>query len=344
MAPVLVSTFFLSFFSFFNLFGAKKELVAFQLIYFAIGIIIFIIVKRLGLASFRHNAKFFYYLFVILLLLTFILGPEVKGSKRWIDLYFFNFQASEFFKIFFTLFLADYFVRNKDEADQKRVFLGSLIYFLIPFFIIFKQPDLGNALTYIFIYFVLLLFSNIPKRYVFYLTIFILISLPISWFTLKDYQKQRITTFVSPQVDQQGSSYNRIQSIITVGSGKFLGRGLGHGTQTKLSYLPENHTDFAFASLVEQFGFIGGLAVIGLFFSIVISLISKLIHFYKTRDDYGKFAFMVILGFLAYLSFQTLINIGMNVGVLPIVGVALPIISYGGSAFVTFLIGLALIP
>ena len=173
---------------------------------------------------------------------------------------------------------------------------------------------------------------------------FSIIILPLGWFTLKDYQKQRITTFISPQVDLQGSSYNRFQSIITVGSGKFLGRGLGLGTQSKLFYLPENHTDFAFASLVEQFGFIGGASVIGLFFVIAYVLILKVLSFYNSKDDYGKFSYLVVLGILSYLSFQVLINIGMNLGLLPIVGVVLPIISYGGSAFVTFLLGLSLIP
>ncbi|MBI2049800.1 rod shape-determining protein RodA [Candidatus Roizmanbacteria bacterium] len=344
MAPILISTFFLSIFSFFNLLGIAKELISFQLIYFSIGVIVFIIIKRLGLSFFRNNSKSFYYLFIALLILTFFIGPEVRGSKRWIDLYFFNFQASEFFKIFFVLFLADYFVKNKDEADQRKVFLGSLTYFLIPFLIIFKEPDLGNAIIYIFIYTILLLFSNISKKYIFYLIVFSIIILPLGWFTLKDYQKQRITTFISPQVDLQGSSYNRFQSIITVGSGKFLGRGLGLGTQTKLFYLPENHTDFAFASLVEQFGFIGGASVIGLFFTIIYVFILKALNFYNSKDDYGKFSFLFVLGILSYLSFQILINIGMNLGLLPIVGVVLPIISYGGSAFVTFLLGLALIP
>lgn len=344
MAPVLISTLFLSVFSFFNLLGIAKELISFQLIYFSIGVIVFIIIKRLGLSFFRSNSKFFYFLFITLLILTFFIGPEVKGSKRWIDLYFFNFQASEFFKIFFALFLADYFVKNKDEADQRKVFFGSLTYFLIPFLIIFKQPDLGNAIIYIFIYITLLLFSNISKKYIFYLIVFSIVILPLGWLTLKDYQKQRVTTFISPQVDLQGSSYNRFQSIITAGSGKFLGRGLGLGTQAKLSYLPENHTDFAFASLVEQFGFIGGASVIGLFFVIAYVLILKALNFYNSKDDYGKFSFLVVLGILSYLSFQVLINIGMNLGLLPIVGVVLPIISYGGSAFVAFLLSLALIP
>lgn len=344
MAAILISTLLLSVFSFFNLLGIAKELISFQLIYFLIGGIIFVIVRNTGLSFFRNNSKFFYYLFIGLLLLTFIFGPEVKGTKRWIDLYFFNFQASEFFKVFFILFLADYFVRNKDETDQKRLLLGSLIYFLIPFFIIFKQPDLGNAMIFALIYFVLLLFSSIPKRYIFYLLIIATIALPLSWFTLKDYQKQRITTFINPRIDQQGTSYNRIQSIITIGSGKVLGRGLGYGTQTRLAYLPENHTDFAFASLVEQFGFIGGISTLTLFSIVFYRLILKVRYLYSSKDDYGRYSFMIALGFLTYFSLQTTTNIAMNLGLLPIVGVALPVISYGGSSFVTFLLALAFIP
>lgn len=287
--------------------------------------------------------NFFYWLFIFLLIITFIIGIEVKGSRRWIDLYFFNFQPSEFFKIFFILFLADFFTKHRQNIKDFSIFLKSLGYLILPLLIIFKQPDLGNAMVLFFIYVIVVLFSGTPKKYLLSSFLTLLLIIPIGWPALKDYQRNRITSFLNPEIDQQGINYNMAQAIITVGSGKFLGRGLGYGTQSKLFFLPENHTDFAFSSLVEQFGFLGGICILVLYFVISTGLIKKLALLFQSTDEDILFKRLFMLGFFAYFVFQVFINIGMNLGLLPITGVALPLISYGGSSLVSFMLGLALI-
>ncbi len=344
MVTLLLSSFFLNLFGVFNLFGIKRDLVGYQIAFFIIGLLIFFIARQIGLPFFRRNAKFFYWLFAFLLIITFIVGIEVKGSKRWIDLYFFNFQPSEFFKVLFIVFLSDFFTRHHKNADEPLVFLKSIGYLFLPLIIIFKQPDFGNAMAFAFIYGVLLLFSRTPKKYLFYSLIVLIFVLPLGWFTLKDYQKTRITSFLNPQLDQRGINYNMTQAVITVGSGQFFGRGLGYGTQSKLFFLPENHTDFAFSSLIEQFGFVGGISVLILYFIIIVHLVRKLSVYFRASDEDNRFNFFYVLGFFSYFIFQVFVNIGMNLGLLPITGIALPLISYGGSSLVSFMLGLALIP
>lgn len=199
-------------------------------------------------------------------------------------------------------------------------------------------------MVYFFIFMMLTLLSDMPKRYILYLCILLVISLPIGWNFMKDYQKNRIISFLNPQIDSQGTAYNMTQAIITAGSGKFIGKGLGSGTQSRFQFLPENHTDFAYSSLVEQFGFIGGIVVIILYLIIIFMLISKMLTFYYSRDSGDKRKFLYTAGFLSFFVFQILINVGMNLGLFPVTGIALPFISYGGSSYVATMIGIALLP
>lgn len=344
MFSVLLPTLFLNLFSFFNLLGIKKGLIPNQLIYLLIALTMYFVAKKINLFFFRSNAKFFYWTFIFLLIITYLIGDVVRGSKRWIDFYIFNFQPSEFFKIFFIIYFADFFARYKNELDDPKRFLKALFYFLLPTFLIFRQPDLGNALVFVVIFFSMLLFSSTPRRYLFYVLVFCLITLPLSWFFLHDYQRDRLSSFISPEINQRGTSYNMTQSIITAGSGQFLGKGLGYGTQSKLFFLPENHTDFAYASLVEQFGFIGGLVVLALYVYLIVFLIRKMFHHLRSKDEESLFLSYFLVGIFAFFSFQVLINIGMNLGLFPIVGIALPLISYGGSSLVSLFFLFGLIP
>lgn len=344
MANLLLCLFFLSTFGFFNLLGINSNVAFTQLFNLFIGAVAFFVVRKIGRIFFRMNSMVFYLAILISLIITFFIGVEVKGSKRWINLFFFNFQASEFFKTFFILFLADFFSSKDKYASEITAFLKSLLYLLIPAFIIFKQPDLGNAMILIFVCLTMLLFSGVPKKYLLYLLFFVLISFPVGWQTLKNYQKERLVSFISPHIDTRGNAYNMIQAVITIGSGKFLGRGLGLGTQSRLYFLPENRTDFAFASLIEQFGFIGGLIVIVLYLIISVVLLKKIIKYYFKKDEDSRFYLLLTIGVFSYFVYQVFINIGMNLGLLPIVGVALPFISYGGSSIVSLMIGFALLP
>lgn len=341
---IIFSLIFLSVFGLFNLFGLSQDLFIRQLVFLIVGFLGYFTLKSIGSHFFKLNSKFFYWFFIAILTITFIIGLEVKGSKRWLNFYFFNFQASEFFKVFFILFLAEILTVKNLLSNSFRNFIKIFLYFLIPFIIVFKQPDLGNAMVYFFIFFTLLMFSTFSKKYLGYLIGFIAVFTPVGWLIMKDYQKARILSFISPHLDVQGAAYNMIQSVITIGSGMFFGRGLGLGTQSRLFFLPENTTDFAFASLIEQFGFFGGFFVLIFFTIIIIYLAKKTIYFYyqKSQDDQKKFLYC--LGMLTYFVSQTIINLGMNMGIMPVAGITLPFISYGGSSVIALLIGFALIP
>lgn len=337
MIQFLLPSILLSFFGLFNLLGISYSFFQRQLIAIIFGLITYFVTRKIGRYFFFNNSPFFYYFSVFLLLITYIIGLEIKGAKRWVDLYFFQFQPSEIFKVFFILYLARLFSSPKINYRQKLI--QSFIYFIIPTMIIFKQPDLGNALVFGFIYFIFLLFSDIPKKIIFRLIIVFILLAPFFWFLIADYQKARIISFLNPQLDRQGIAYNMNQSIITIGSGKFLGKGLGAGTQSRLRFLPENKTDFAFASLVEQFGFLGALIVIFSFSFIFYQLIKRIIeNIYTDREN-----FFYYIGVLSYIFFQFFVNTGMNLGILPVAGIALPLISYGGTSIITFFFALALI-
>jgi len=336
---ILIPSFLLSVFGLFNLFGLNQDLFFKQLIFFLIAFIVYFIVKSMGRNFFKLNANFFYWLLIAILIITYIIGLEVKGSKRWLDLYFFNFQSSEFFKVVFVLFMANYFSRKKILENNLSFFLKSFLYFILPAFIIFKQPDLGNASVFAFIYFVMIIFSDQPKRFLLYLFSITGLLAPIGWFFLKSYQKARFASFLNPHLDIEGTAYNMIQAVITIGSGGFFGKGLGLSTQS-----PENTTDFAFASLVEQFGFVGGFFVILLYGIIIYALAKKMVKYFFQNDTENKIKFLYCLGILSYFVFQVVINIGMNMGLLPIAGIALPFISYGGSSVLALMIGFALLP
>lgn len=344
MLNIALPSFFLLLFGFFNLLGLNTSIAFTQLINITIGILVFIGIKRIGRKFFQVNSHLFYWLLVFILIATFILGIEVKGSKRWLDLYFFNFQASEFLKIFFILYFSEYLAEIIKKKGRFIDFLKFLSYSILPILIIFKQPDLGNSIVFVFIFLTLLLFSNFSKKYIIYIFFIILSFIPFFWLIMKEYQRLRLISFFSPNLDSQGNAYNMIQSVITIGSGKLFGRGLGLGTQSRLFFLPENRTDFAFASLIEQFGFVGGFLVLLLFLLIAIFLIRKIITYFYEKDNESTASFYYVLGFFAFFIFQIFINIGMNLGILPVAGIALPLISYGGSSIVTWMIGLALLP
>lgn len=341
---IIISSVFLSIFGLFNLFGLNQELFFRQFIYLILGFLGYYFIKSIGPHFFRINAKFFYWLFIGILLITFIVGLEIRGSRRWLNFYFFNFQGSEFFKVFFILFLAEILTIKNILANSFINFIKIFLFFLLPFIVIFKQPDLGNAMVYFFIFITLIMFSAVQKKYLGYLSGLIIFLTPLGWFLMKDYQKARILSFISPNLDTQGTAYNMIQAVITIGSGMFFGRGLGLSTQSRLFFLPENTTDFAFASLVEQFGFFGGFFVLIFFTLILVHLVRRTIHFYYQKNEDGQKKFLYCLGILTYFASQTIVNLGMNMGIMPVTGIALPFISYGGSSAMAILLGLAVLP
>jgi rod shape determining protein RodA len=343
MISLLIPSFFLWVFSLFNQFGIKTRFGLSQLTYIVAGLIAFFIIKHIGRRFFLSNIKTIFWAFFALLIVTFIIGLEVKGSKRWIDFGFANFQASEYLKIFFIMFIAKLLSSRTRYEMTPFFYITVLFACLLPAFVVLKQPDLGNASVFIGVLMFMLLLSDIPKRYLVVTAAIIFILLPFSWFFLHDYQQARILSFIQPHSDTQGDAYNMIQAIITVGSGQFFGKGLGLGTQSRLFFLPENNTDFAFSSLVEQFGFVGGFFVLLLEFILIVMLFVRSYKFIDGTDSDTRYKYLYGMGLAFLLCIQTGVNIGMNVGLLPIAGIALPFISYGGSFFVALCIGFALL-
>lgn len=338
---ILFPAILLFFIGIFNLAGVRSDLITTQVIAGIMAIAFFVILKTIGINFFKNNSTLLYWSGISLLILTYFIGFEARGSRRWIDLHFFSFQTSEFFKPFFAIFIAQYFVEHKAWLFKFRTTVVALGYFLLPTILILKQPDLGTALVYFSMFIPVLVYSGVPRKILAQLSVMALIITPIYWMILKEYQRVRLLSFLNPQADMHGSGYNLVQSIIAIGSGKVLGRGLGYGTQAKLNFLPEFHTDFAFASLVEQFGFIGGALVIVLFLVLIRSCVGELRRRYNDKDDDGKFRFLYQLSIFSSIIFQSGINIGMNMGLFPITGITLPFISYGGSSLIALFASLA---
>jgi len=337
---------FIYLFGLINLFGIRSDLVPTSLMHFGIGLVFFFVIRYLQMNKhfFRSNARFFYIFFILLLVITFFFGMEIKGSRRWLDLFIFPLQTSEIFKIFFIVFLASLFAKVYNPIENNRLFIKTLTLTLIPFFFIYKQPDLATSIIVFGIFFIMALHSSIPKKQLMIFLMIIVCLLPITWMAMHDYQKARILSFMNPELDSSGTSYNMVQANIAVGSGNLFGKGLGLGKQSQLSFLPEYHTDFAFSSLVEQFGFVGGFIVIILYIIFFLSVFMRMFRHMNRRDYDEQYSFYYLLGFSVMMIVQTAVNIGMNLGIVPIAGITLPFISYGGSSMITFMIAMALIP
>jgi rod shape determining protein RodA len=276
-----------------------------------------------------------YGLVLILLCLTPWLAPEVKGAQRMLSLGFIRFQPSEFGKTALILVLAKFLARY--PPFTLKTFLMGLGVGLPALFMVFRQPDAGSSLVYAVIIFAALFVAGTPLRY---LGTFLgggIAMLPFAWFLLKDYQKMRLLIFLDPMLDPLGAGYNVIQSRIAVGSGGVLGKGFLQGLQSKLRFLPEPHTDFIFSVHAEEFGFWGGLIVLILFGIVFTRIVMAGV---KSRDIRGKF---LVAGVAAWIWFQMFEGIGMSMGIMPVTGIPLPFLSYGGSALVSLALGLGLV-
>lgn len=313
----------------------SDQTLALQQVFFSIlGIGFFYILRSIDYRALAVLVRPMFFIILFLLAVIFFLGFETRGSIRWIPLGPFNFQPSEFAKPVVILTLAYFW--SKHIPSWKNIFLSLLIIFPV-LLLIFKQPDLGTTMTVFFIWLTMLIASNITLVKIAILSLMGLITAPLSWFVMHDYQKQRIISFLSPYQDPQGIGFQVIQSTIAVGSGQLFGRGLGRGTQSRLQFLPEFRTDFIFAFIAEELGFLGSLIVI-LLYSLLFFLMFKLL--FKVNDRFGE---LILIGVLSMVLFQICVNIGMNTGILPITGITLPLLSYGGSSILTTLISFGLI-
>lgn len=283
---------------------------------------------------FRHTYKF-YFFGLLLLLIVYFSGHYAMGATRWFRIGFITVQPSEIMKVFLVLSMAKYF-HNIEAEDIKKVkyFLIPMMFILVPAYLIFKQPDLGTALIFSFVGFVILFVAGVMMWKFILTAIAGLISIPILWnFVLHNYQKDRIINFLNPNNDPMGTGYNIIQSKIAVGSGGLFGKGFVNGTQTQLGFLPEKQTDFIFTILSEEFGFIGSVSIV--FLCAFITFIS----IFSATKSFNQYSRLVITGITSIFFFHSFINIGMSIGLLPVVGAPLPFMSYGGTITATMLIG-----
>ena len=275
---------------------------------------------------------------IALLLAVGFFGKEISGSQRWLVFGGISFQPSEMVKITVPILLARYY---SDRVSEEGFTLASLwrplVWTLIPFVLIARQPDLGTGLIVLLIAGSMTLFVKIERRSMIFLSGVAAFVGSVAWFFLKDYQKQRIAVFLDPEKDPLGAGYHIIQSKIAVGSGMLTGKGFLKGTQNALSFLPEQHTDFIFSVLAEEWGFIGSAFFVILYMLILIWGLSVAM---RSKEPFGT---VLAVGVTSMMFWQALINIGMALGLLPVVGVTLPLISYGGSSLVATMLGIGIL-
>lgn len=279
------------------------------------------------------------YLVALFLLLTlFIIGSIFYGAQSWFDLGFFAFQPSEFAKLALIILLAKYFSRRHVEIKNIRHILVSGFYTFLIFSLILLQPDFGSAIIIFAIWFGMVMLSGISKKHLLLVLTLAILSVSFLWlFVFEDYQKSRIMTFIHPLEDIRGAGYNAYQSQITVGSGQILGKGLGYGTQSRLKFLPEYETDFIFAAFSEEWGFVGVL-ILFLLYGIVIWRIIL-------NSTMGATNFEILFGLGLAIMFvaHLFVHIGMNIGIMPVTGITIPFMSYGGSHLLISFIGLGIL-
>ncbi|OGG16246.1 hypothetical protein A3D77_02180 [Candidatus Gottesmanbacteria bacterium RIFCSPHIGHO2_02_FULL_39_11] len=302
-----------------------------QVISIVLGIIGFLIISSIDISLWPRFTRFLYILCLVFLLSSF-LGSTIRGSHRWIEIFGTQFQPSEFIKPFMILIFSALFSRFKPTSVSG--VLRNLAVFLPFFIIIFRQPDLGNAIVFLFFFLSLIIAAGLPWKWFFAVLLIFIVLAPSFWLVMHNYQRQRIITFLNPEHDPLGSGYNTIQAVISIGSGGLTGLGLGKGTQSRLLFLPEYHTDFVFASLVEELGFLGGFMTLLFYTMLLLRIVWIGFH---SQVSYGWY---FTLGLFSQLFIQIVINIGMNMGLLPITGITLPLISYGGSSIISTFIGL----
>lgn len=316
--------------------GATNSLKV-QIVAFILGIIGVLIILLIDYKTFGDNYVLIYAINIFLLVLVLVIGFSTKGTKGWIDLGPVNLQPAEIVKLGYILTFAKYLEKKKDKLNTIIDVLPALLHLGAVVGLILLQPDFGTALVFIFISIFMLYAAGIGHKLVAGAFAAFIVSMPILWHFLKPYQKDRILVFLNPELEPLGKGYNVLQSQTAIGSGQFLGKGLFKGTQNNLGFIPERHTDFIFSVIGEELGLIGTVAVVLLF----LWLILRCIHIAKvSKDDYGM---LITVGVISMLLFHILENIGMTIGLMPVTGIPLPFISYGGSSLLTNMAAVGLV-
>lgn len=309
-----------------------------QFLYLIAGLFIMILVSLIPTDFLKKYAYLIYFLTILLLIVVMVYGSISKGSRRWIDFGILKLQPSEIAKISTMLAVAKYLsqVATRELLSLKHLFVLSLLV-LCPFLLIVAQPDLGTSLAVVFPAVAMILFIGVKFKIL--ITTFLLgiASIFPLWSFLAPYQKRRVMALLNPDFDPLGAGYHIIQSKIAVGSGGLWGKGFLKGTQTQLSFLPEHTTDFIFSVLAEEWGFVGCLVLLFLYFILLYKLL------YIASKSSSLFATLICVGVTSYIFFHVLVNIGMVIGLLPVVGIPLPLFSYGGSSMLSTMAALGIV-
>lgn len=311
-----------------------------QLIFAGVGFLIMFYLSRMDYRRFHDVAYVLYSITVLVLLLVLVFGREALGAQRWVNIGGISFQPSELAKLSLILALGRYFSDQKKETIFHSVELIRMLWrklglpFLltaIPMFLIFKQPDLGTAILFFGIFVFMLFVTDLRYRYILGFLALCSAVVPFGWHILKPYQKDRLLVFLNPNIDPLGAGYTIIQSKIAIGSGQLFGKGWLSGTQNQLNFLPERHTDFIFSVIGEEWGLLGTAFLLFCYFMLLATAL-KIAE--QTKDRFGL---QVAIGIVGILTLQVVINMGMVMGLCPVVGLTLPLVSYGRSSFMMFM-------
>ena len=309
-----------------------------QMLWFCIGLLAMVTAFLFNYKILDRWAQPIYFGCILLLIAVLFFGRYVGGSRRWLIIGPLSFQPSELVKIAVILSLAHYYSKDaKTRGFTLRELIRPLMFIMLPVILIGMQPDLGTAGLLVLIAASITVFVKIERRSFIYLIASGAVLVPLIWFFLKEYQKKRILVFLDPDRDPLGAGYHIIQSKIAIGSGMLSGKGFLKGTQNALSFLPEEHTDFIFSVLAEEWGFLGSVTLVLIF---LILIFWGLTVAHGCREPFGT---IVAVGITGMIFWQVIINIGMSMGLMPVVGVPLPLVSYGGSSVLTTAIGIGLL-
>ncbi len=308
-----------------------------QVIWMAAGFAGMMLALSLDYINYYRWALYLYLCNIIFLFLVLVIGREGGGAYRWIDLRFLDFQPSELAKLIIIITLARVLVDQQEHVKNLAGLLPLLAHVFAPMFLIFLQPDLGTGLVLIVIFLGLLYMGGVPWRHFLLLVAAGLAVLPLLWSQMLSYQKMRLLVFVNPELDPLGYGYQLMQSMIAIGSGGIRGKGLFEGTQARLQFLPEQHTDFIFSVLGEELGLLGGVLLLCLYFFLIYRIlkIGAL-----SKDNFGA---LLCTGVATMISFQVLVNIGMSLGIMPVTGLPLPFMSYGGNSMMLHMISVGVV-
>lgn len=294
----------------------------------------------IGALDYRHIARFstlLYFVTLGVLLLVLFIGEPVRGTVGWLSFAGFQVQPVEFAKLTLIVFLASFISKKSTELGEWTRLIASLFLVATMIVLVLKQPDLGSSLVLLFIWGSMILVSGIRLKHFIVLVLLGGALLGVGWTMLADYQKARLETFMNPELDPRGAGYNVLQSMVAVGSGGFTGKGIGHGSQSQLNFLPEKHTDFIFAVLSEELGLIGGGLILFLY-TLFLYRIERTAE--RAQDNGG---YLIAVGVFALFFIQIVINLGMNMGLLPVTGLPAPFLSYGGSSLLASFMAVGLL-